>query len=173
MELVGRTASNGQDGEVEEFFAAIWERAVALGVRMGLSRPEGKDVALDALAVAYHRWPKVRDLPYRARWVLKVTANRSLRRLKRNSRRRHLVPAPARLLDEEVTDRLALRSGLACLSRRQREVVTLRYLADMPEIEVAEVLGLDVGTVKQHASWGRAALKGALGVFRPRGECGR
>ena len=33
-----------------------------------------------------------------------------------------------------------------------------RYLADLPEAEVAGVLGCTVGTVKQHASRGLAAL---------------
>ena len=169
---MGRTASSGQDGEFEEFFAAVWERAVALGVRMGLSRPESEDVALDALAVAYDRWPRVRGLPWRDGWVLKVAGNRALRQIKRNGRQAQFASSPARLLDEEVTDRMALRSGLAGLSRRQREVVTLRYLADMSEAEVAEVLGLEVGSVKQHASRARAALKGALGVVQPGGEHG-
>lgn len=170
---MGRTASGRQDGEFEEFFSATWDRAVGLGVRMGLSRPESEDVALDALAVAYDRWVRVRDLPWRDGWVLKVTGNRALRQVKRNSRRAQVASSPARLLDEEVTDRLALRSGLAGLSRRQREVVTLRYLADMPEAEVAAVLGMGVGAVKQHASRARAALKGALGVVEPGGEHGQ
>ena len=171
--LVGRTTSSGQDGEFEEFFALTWERAVAIGVRMGLSRPESEDVALDALAVAYDRWARVRGLPWRDGWVLKVTGNRALRQLKRNSRRAQFVASPTRLLDEEVTDRMTLRSGLAGLSRRQREVITLRYLADMSEAEVAAVLGLDVGTVKRHASRARAALKGALDSLQPGGEHGQ
>jgi DNA-directed RNA polymerase specialized sigma24 family protein len=49
------------------------------------------------------------------------------------------------------------------LSRRQREVVALRYLADLPETDVARALGCSVGTVKQHASRGLAALRAALG----------
>ena len=126
-----------------------------------------------SVTCTYSRWPRVRGLPWRDGWVLKVTGNRALRQLKRNRRGAHFTLSPvARLLDEEVTDRLALRSGLAGLSRRQREVITLRHLADMPEAEVAEVLGLEVGTVKQHASRGRAALKGALDVVQPGGEHG-
>ena len=169
---MGRTAGSRQDGEFEEYFAATWGRAVALGVRMGLSRPESEDIALDALAIAYDRWARVRDLPYRDGWVLKVTGHRALRQLRRNSRRAQFAPPPARWLDGDVTDRLALRSGQAALSRRQREVVTLRYLADMPEAEVAEVLGLDVGTVKQHASRARAALRGSLAGLQAGGDGG-
>ncbi len=38
----------------------------------------------------------------------------------------------------------------------------MRYLADLPEAEVAAALGCSVGTVKQHASRGLAALRAAL-----------
>ena len=41
-------------------------------------------------------------------------------------------------------------------------MVALRFLADRPEAEVAAVLGCSVGTVKQHASRGLAALRAAL-----------
>lgn len=169
-ELVERRASSGSDGDFEEFFAAAWERAVALGVRMGLSRPASEDVALDAMAVAYDRWSRVGNLPWRDGWVLKVAGNRALRQLKRDGRRAQPPSVSARSLDDEVADRMALRSALAGLPRRQREVITLRYLADMPEAEVAQVLGLEVGTVKQHASRARAALKGVLGAVQPGGE---
>jgi RNA polymerase sigma factor (sigma-70 family) len=36
---------------------------------------------------------------------------------------------------------------VATLSRRQREVVVLRYIADFPEIEIARVLGVSRSTV--------------------------
>ena len=38
------------------------------------------------------------------------------------------------------------------LSRRQREVLVLRFLADLPEADVAKALGCSVGSVKVHAS---------------------
>ena len=50
----------------------------------------------------------------------------------------------------------------------EREVVALRYLADLPEADVARALGCSVGTVKQHASRGLAALP-----RRPRPDAGR
>ncbi|MGH9062770.1 MAG: sigma factor-like helix-turn-helix DNA-binding protein [Acidimicrobiales bacterium] len=54
--------------------------------------------------------------------------------------------------------------GLQSLSRRQRQVVVLRYLADRPAGEVAEVLGCSSGSVKTHATRGLAALRRALGA---------
>ncbi|HMC69548.1 MAG TPA: sigma factor-like helix-turn-helix DNA-binding protein, partial [Mycobacteriales bacterium] len=65
--------------------------------------------------------------------------------------------------DSDWVERLHLRNVVSSLPRRQREVVTLRYLADVPEATVAQVLGCSVGSVKKHASRGLAALREILG----------
>ena len=57
---------------------------------------------------------------------------------------------------------LALVDALSRLSRRQREVVVLRYLAGYPEADVAEILECSVGTVKTHASRGLSTLRSSL-----------
>jgi RNA polymerase sigma factor (sigma-70 family) len=168
--LAGRASGQRGDEDFEAFFDATWSRAVRMASRMGLNREDAEDVALDAMAVAYDRWPRVRTLPYREGWVLKVAANKALRRLKRVNRKEHLAPVRATAPDEEIATRLSVRHGIAGLPRRQREVIALRYLADMPEDQVANVLGLDPGTVKQHASRGRAALRMAFRDERTGGD---
>ena len=53
-------------------------------------------------------------------------------------------------------------SALSGASRRQREVIALRYYLDLSEAEIAETLGISRGAVKSHASRGAAALRGLL-----------
>ena len=43
-------------------------------------------------------------------------------------------------------------AAIGTLPRRQREVVVLRYFLDMSEREIAAMLGVSAGSVKQHAS---------------------
>ncbi len=76
---------------------------------------------------------------------------------------RHMQPgpSPARALDGERVD---LHRALAALPRRQRQVVLLRYVADLPEAAVATALRCSVGTVKSQASRGLAALRKTLGT---------
>jgi RNA polymerase sigma factor (sigma-70 family) len=152
--------SERRDRAFETWFEAAWPRCRGLARRMGLSSDEAQDVALDALAIAYDRWSRVEPMAHRDAWVLKVTANLALRHLRRGRRfaRRTDPESPPQTPD----DRLYLRDALARLPRRQREVVFLRYLADLPESEVAAALGIDVGTVKAHANRGRAALRAAM-----------
>lgn len=52
-----------------------------------------------------------------------------------------------------------LLCALALLPRMQRAVLVLRYFEDRPAKEVAEILGIPVGTVTSHASRGLKALR--------------
>lgn len=61
--------------------------------------------------------------------------------------------------DPQIEQRQDLVQALSKLSKRQREVVALRYLADLDDQTVALTLGIAVGSVKQHAARGLAALR--------------
>jgi RNA polymerase sigma factor (sigma-70 family) len=70
--------------------------------------------------------------------------------------------------DPDVLARIELVAALERLPRRQREVVVLRYLADLSERDVAAALHTTVGSVKQHAHRGTARLRADLA---PEGGC--
>lgn len=62
----------------------------------------------------------------------------------------------------EALERDELKAALRKLQRRQREVLVLRYFADMTEAQVAETLGISIGSVKAYGSRGLAALRVAM-----------
>jgi RNA polymerase sigma factor (sigma-70 family) len=57
---------------------------------------------------------------------------------------------------------IAVREALQVLTPRQRAAVILRYFEDLPEREIAEVLGCRPGTVKSLLSRSIAKLKESL-----------
>lgn len=59
-------------------------------------------------------------------------------------------------------ERDQLRRALQQLSKGERAVVVLRHVEDLPEAEVARLLGCSTGTVKSQASRGLAKLRAAL-----------
>lgn len=62
----------------------------------------------------------------------------------------------------EQLERDQLIRSMRGLQRRQREVLVLRYFADMTEAQVAEALGISIGSVKAYGSRGIAALRVAM-----------
>jgi RNA polymerase sigma-70 factor (sigma-E family) len=70
-----------------------------------------------------------------------------------------------------VLDRDELRIGLAKLPRRQRAVLVLRYYEDLPDSEIAKLLGCSPGTVRSHASRALSALR--IDIASTQGEVNR
>jgi RNA polymerase sigma-70 factor (ECF subfamily) len=68
----------------------------------------------------------------------------------------HLEPGD---LQERMAEREVLRRALAQLSAEQRNVIALRYGADLTEVDIAQVLGWPIGTVKSRLNRARARLR--------------
>ena len=66
-----------------------------------------------------------------------------------------------------VESRDEIGRALARLTPRQRAAVVLRYYEDLPESEVAAVLGCSVGTVKSTTSRALATLRAELPIGDP------
>ena len=140
-------------------FDRLWSRAYGVAYVVLGDRGESEDVAQETMARALVRWKKVAE--YAEAWVVRVAGNLAIDRIRRTQRVRGV---PVRDLPELDAQRVDLQRALLALSPKQREVVMLRYLVDLPEAEVAHTLGCSVGTVKTHASRGLAALRRSLEV---------
>jgi RNA polymerase sigma-70 factor (sigma-E family) len=60
-------------------------------------------------------------------------------------------------------DRTVLRAALAKVPPRQQAVLVLRFLCDLPVLEVAGILGCSAGTVKSQTAHGLTAMRRLLG----------
>ena len=65
-----------------------------------------------------------------------------------------------------TADQETARRALAALPSRQREVLTLRFLADLSDSEIADATGMSAGNVRSAASRGLATLRTTLGGQR-------
>ena len=165
MRLTGHggraAAGDGGDG-FEEAFDDLFPRAVRLAHRLLGDRAAAEDVAAEALARAYARWSKIGTLPYRDGWLLKVTTNLAIDRLRR--RPPPVVREPTGHFEDEVELRLALNAALLTLAPRQRQAIALRYLGGLSDREVAQALGISLGSVKTHIHRGLTGLRARLGT---------
>jgi len=139
---------------------------------------DAEDVAQETFIRAHAALARFRGDSKFSSWLYRIAVNRSLTHAKRRARRPEPVdlgpgaeglaavaqdrsPDPAQLvLDDEFRRRV--RRAVAELPPRYRAAVTLFYLEEKDSNEVAEVLGIPVGTLKTHLHRARAMLRSAL-----------
>lgn len=155
------TADGG--ASYEAAFAELALPAFRVALRILGNHHDAEEVAAEAMARTLRSWDRVGHLPHRRAWVLRVASNAAVDRARRH-------PPGVRTADhipdlaDAVSLRLALGAALRGLPRRQREVVSLRYLADISEADVAQSLGISLNSVKKHTARGMTALRSRLGA---------
>jgi len=153
--------------EFSDFAHSRWPRLVRLGYAVTGDRGLAEDLAQTALANAYASWSRVRRAEdpdaYLRRIVL--NAHRGSFRKRRVSEQLTASPpdtaAPVPDPAGEHGERAPIIAALAALSRRQREVIVLRFWLDLTEAQVAATLGCSVGNVKSQTSRALAKLRGS------------
>ncbi len=165
--LGGVGGSSSAESEFEDF---VLDHAVELGRLAYLltgDRDEADDLAADVLLAAWRSWPRVRSANHPLSYVRGMTSNMaaSLIRRKQTGRSKLLLFRPeARLAVQPPTgDSVDVREALAQLPARRRACVVLRLAFDLSEREVADSLGITVGTVKSQTSKAVAQLRHLLG----------
>jgi RNA polymerase sigma-70 factor (sigma-E family) len=164
-------------GDVDERFAVYvrdrGEHHLRVAVLLTGDWHAAQDLVQASLVKLYRVWPRLRVDGDPDAYLRRIMVN-TQRSWWRARWRRELPAAqlPEGINGDDIAERQAVgalvRQALAGLSRQQRAVLVLRYCEDLPEAEVAEILGCSVGTVKTHAHRGVATLRERLG-----GEFGR
>ncbi|HKN63110.1 MAG TPA: sigma-70 family RNA polymerase sigma factor [Gaiellaceae bacterium] len=115
----------------------------------------GCDVVQDAFAKALRKRRRFRGQGSLEAWVWRIVVN-AARDSRRRKRRDTIAPTPV----DARADELGL--PLELLTDRQREVLFLRYYADLDYTTIAAALEISPGTVGATLSAARETLRGAL-----------
>lgn len=152
----------------EQFVLDRSTALLRLAVLLVGDRGHAEDLLQTALLRAAQRWRWARDHPEAyVRRTLVNLARDGWRRSARRVAEKPLAdtdPAAVGDLAAGVVDRAALRAALAALPRRQREVVVLRFFADLSVADTAAALRTSEGTVKAHTSRAMARLRQELAI---------
>ena len=118
------------------------------------------DATAEAFTRALERWDRVALMASPEGWTYRVGLNVVRRRMRRTSLERRLMGRAEPTMPVELEPRVWL--AVKKLSPRQREAIALRYLLGMSESEVADALGVAVGTASATLSAARSRLAGLL-----------
>ncbi len=153
--------------DVSDLFRARYLQMVRLAGLLGADDPE--DIAQEAFARLMSDGPPMDDpAPYLRAIVCNLTRNRHRhlrvvrdRGIHQLTTAAHEEPSSehAAILREDHAEVIAALAGLPA---RRREAIVLRYWLDLPERDIAQTMGISVGTVKSQISRGLAALAQAL-----------
>jgi RNA polymerase sigma-70 factor (sigma-E family) len=152
-----------------EFVVARGSFLLGTAVLLTHDRHAAEDLVQTALCRAWRRWQAIEGEP--EAYVRRIVVREFIRSRQRRwtgEQPTELVPEPGQEVDvpgrptdpsDAVTARLPLIDALARLPQRQRAVMVLRYYHDMTLSQVADELGIAVGSVKTHHARALAAMR--------------
>ncbi|MCB2224155.1 MAG: sigma-70 family RNA polymerase sigma factor [Actinobacteria bacterium] len=129
----------------------------ALGPELGV------EAASEALAYGWEHRDRVGAMDNPMGYLFTVGRNWGRRQFRRRTATRFPAPEPVHLSEPRVEPGLPV--ALAGLSERQRVATVLVHGAGWTTAEVADLLGIDRGSVHKHAERGLGRLRAALGVI--------
>lgn len=168
IEAIGVQAANGDRAALDRLL--IGARPLILGrCKRFLPNPlDAEEAAQDALLAVARRIDTFEGRSKFTTWMYQLTTNAAIDTYRRLKRRRSVLETPPDLAAGGSTPsviagaRIDLLDAAEQLDERLIEPVLLRDLCELDYAEIAEVLGVPVGTVKSRIHDGRAKLRHLL-----------
>lgn len=174
-ELV-RAAAGGDEEAFARLVALHEKKVYNLALRMCGNPEDAWDTAQEAFLSAWRGLPSFRGEAGFSTWLYRLTSNAAIDLLRRTKRQRgesslddealgidavDRTPSPQERAEESEL-RGAVTAGLARLSDSHRQALVLREVQELSYEEIAQVLEVNLGTVKSRISRARSALRKIL-----------
>jgi RNA polymerase sigma-70 factor (ECF subfamily) len=144
--------------ELETLYRQRFEHFARVASAICGDRDRGRDAVQAAFTTAVRERRSFRGSGALEGWVWRILVNES-RRIAREPHNAPLETSRELATNGKGEDSLELRAWIAALPERQREALFLRYFADLEYSAIAEVLGIEVGTVSATLSAAHQTLR--------------
>ena len=164
-------AQSGDAEALDELLKAVQEPLYRYVYRLVGERAAAEDILQEAFIHIYRKLGWLREPELFRPWAYRIASREAFRRLKRE--RRWAARLGEEAVPESVPESAAvgefdaglveqLPRHLARVSPASRAVLILHYFHEMPLGEVADVLGIALGTVKSRLAYGLDSLRRAM-----------
>jgi RNA polymerase sigma-70 factor, ECF subfamily len=166
-DLVSR-AAHGDRAAFASLATQYIDRSYALAYRILRDRDRAQDATQQALIGAWRDLPTLRDQERFEAWLHRLVVHacyaeaRGTRRWNARFRIHAISTDTAPDLAHAVVDRAALEDAFARLTPEQRAVVVLHHHHGYPLTEVADILGIPVGTARSRLFYAVRQLRTVL-----------
>lgn len=156
------------DRAVTAIYSTHYRSLVRLAVLLVRDVATAEEVVQESFIAMHTYWRRLRDSDKALSYLRQSVVNRSRSVLRHRVVADKHGPAPGPDMpsaEDSALARLdhsAVISALTTLARRQRQVLALRYFADMSEAQIAAALGISKSAVKTHTSRGLTSLRPVL-----------
>jgi RNA polymerase sigma-70 factor (ECF subfamily) len=160
VELAGKGDRDAFAELVESRLAATFRTASAI---LG-NEADARDVVQEAFVSAWVNLPRLRDASRFDGWLNRIVLNRCRDVLRRRRRSREIALDPMLVVHSpEAFEGLeTLNAAFERLPVGQRQLLVLHHLHRQPVAEIAQSLGVPLGTAKWRLNAARRALERAL-----------
>ncbi len=168
--VVVERAESERDRRVEALFDRNYASMCRLAYLIVGDAGVAEEIVMEALLKTWSGWSRIRDVDAAEGYLRRAVVNLCRSRIRRkviearvNQTAAGLEERRPPLWDPErhETSRLVW-AAVTRLPPRQKTCVVLRYYEDLPEAEIAQLMGSSVGTVKSQLAKARAKLEAAL-----------
>jgi len=175
--LIGR-AARGDVAAFDLLVASRLDRCYRLAWAILEHDADAADATQEAFLAAWRQLPRLRDAAAFDGWLNRIVANAARMARRRQVRRREL-PAPAARSDDRespepelidpgvapydaVAERDVIARAFDRLRPEERTILTLHHVDDRSVADIAQALGIPVGTAKWRLHAARRALERAM-----------
>jgi RNA polymerase sigma factor (sigma-70 family) len=151
---------------IESLYRSHFVRFVRVAAAITGDEALAHDAVQDAFAIALRRHQGLRRRASIEGWVWRIVVNEARQQRRRATRRRDRetdADGASRVAGPTVGDPdAAVRRAISALPDRQRTALFLRHYADLDYPQIAEALGVRVGTVSATLNAARTSMRRLL-----------
>ena len=169
-------AKQGDEKAFEQLYMEFYKLALYFALKLCRNEADAKDAVQDAFVEIHRSITSLKEAAYFKAWLYKIVHTKCKKIFRKNKymttdfeeellignlKEERLEFTPEQLIrfhsDQEV-----LNACIDQLPYSQREIIVLFYLEQLSIKEIADIVGIPIGTVKSRLSYGRNYLKDML-----------